>query len=523
MNELDTQMSLVTCVAELRGLRGFFANLKGFFSRICGSMEAQPALQAGDDKLANPNLDKVTAFIYQGSSLNREDFKEACANCSASDAKKLHERIIEFKKITALRKAITEQNVDFGRVNLNVAKNRKKRLEEIKEQKDSSELGCFLNEHEKAVGLTREFLKNFLDSIKIIDIKSFKEELRKFAIEGIGELTRDEFEKAIRIVFRDNPEHQKLWNMTYEMLTRNHINSLKRYQIVQLDSTLKNIERLRQKMSSIFNGKNVNTQSNPIISIACEMLYGFCLEGFRRIKKFLGNMYDYQDQTLYFFNPNHPLERVEKLLEHAIEMRNEMFHFERTFSMGENLICVRMIWFSSIQQLTFGTYFRNAILIAPSGTRNESSMSNPSVQELQRLRDLMVKDLPRDERFLNMYEAEVKDMICRVRIASDTNKLMNVVIPFSQAMRTNNKLKIAPNAKQIFSSLFENLDIQYIQSDICLAIFNKAVQEKVVKGADVKALVFSPQQKSFAKQVMDDLEKKKEESIQNQVVIKVRH
>ena len=53
-------------------------------------------------------------------------------------------------------------------------------------------------------------------------------------------------------------------------------------------------------MGSIFNGKDVNTQSNPIVSIACEMLYGFCLEGFRRIKKFLGNMYDYQDQTLYF-------------------------------------------------------------------------------------------------------------------------------------------------------------------------------------------------------------------------------
>ncbi len=544
VNDLDTQMLLVTCLVELRDLRGFFANLQGWFTsgRQVENLPKAPSLQGltlfeqefsvarskddrdeqmpvaqrmallallpGDDNIANPNLDKMRAFVTQGASLNREDFKEACSDLSASDAKKLHEKIIELKKITALKKAITEQNVDFDRVNLNVAKNHKKRLEQIKQQKDNAALEAFLNEHEQTIGLTQEFLTNFVDSIKIIDTKPFKEQLRKFATEGIGELKKDEFEKAIKVVFRDNSEHQELWKMSYEMLTRRHINSLKRYQIVQLNHTLENIERLRQELGRIFDGKYVNTRSNPIISIACEMLYGFCLEGFKRIKKFLGSMYDYQDQTLYFFIPNHPLEKAETLLKHAIEMRNEMFHFERTFRMGENLTFVRMIWFSSIQQLTFGTYFPDAIVIAPSGTRIESSVSNPSVQELQRLRDLMIKDLPRDEHSLNMYEAEVKELVCKARIVSDTNRFMNVVIPFSQAMRTNDKLKSDPNSARIVSSLFANLDIQYIQLDTCLAIFNKAAQERVVKAADVKALIFSPQQQSFAKQVMDDLEKK---------------
>jgi hypothetical protein len=296
--------------------------------------------------------------------------------------------------------------------------------------------------------------------------------------------------------------------MSYEMLTRKHINSLKRYEIVQLDHTMENIDRLKKELGQIFDGQYVDVRSQPVVSIACEMLYGFCLEGFKRIKKFLGNMYDYQDQTLYFFIPNHPLEKVDTLLEHAIGMRNEMFHFERTFRMGENPVFVRMIWFPSIQQLSFGTYFPDAIVISPSGSRTEASMSNPSSKELQKLRNAMAKDLPRDENSLNMYEAEVKEVVCRARIASDANRLMHAVIPFSQAMRANDKLKNDPNAARIFTTIFANLGIQYIHPDICLAIFNKASQERVVRAADVKASVLSPLQQSFAKQVMDDLEKK---------------
>ena len=547
VNDLDTKMLLVTCLVELRDLKGFFANLKGWFANGMQStnMPQVPALQGlsllekefavvrskddrdeqipvaqrlallaslpDSDSLVNPYLDKVRAFVTQGSSLNREDFKEACPDLSATDAKKRHEQIIELKKITALRKALTEKNVDFDRVNLNVAKEHKQRLGQIKEQKDNAGLEAFLNEHEKSVGLNQEALTNFMNSIRMIDVKPFKEQLKKFATEGIGELKKDEFEKTIKVVFRDNLEHQKLWYMTYEMLTRRYINSLKRYQIIQLEHTLRNIDRLKQELGSIFDGQYVNTQSNPVVTIACEMLYGFCLEGFRRIKKYLGNMYDCQDQTLYFFIPNHPLEKVEALLKHAIAMRNEMFHFERTFRMMEYLPPLRMSWFSSIQQLSFGTYFPNAIVMSPSVTRIVPSMSSASVQELQRLRDLIAKDLPRDEHSLNLYEAEVKEIVCRARIVSDTHKLMNVVLPFSQAMRTNDKLKNDPKAARIFSNLFSNLEIQYIQPDICLTIFNKVNQERVVKAVDVKALVFSSKQQRFAKQVMDELEKKKED------------
>ena len=531
------------CLVELRDLRGFFANLKGWFESdrqpttfpqalplqnltlleeeftkarskddrdeqipIAQRLALLASLPA-DDNVVNPNLGQVEDFIFRGVSLSRDEFKNACSTLNASDAKKLHERIIELKKITALRKALAEHNLDFDRVNLNVAKGHKDRLKKIKKQRDTADLEAFLNEHEKTIGLSQEFLTNFVNSIRIIDIRPYKILLKKFVEEGIGEIKKEEFDKAVKVVFRNNPDRQKLWEMSYEMLTRKHINSLKRYQIVQLDHTIQNIGRLRLELSDIFDGKHVNVQSNPVVSIACEMLYGFCLEGFKRIKKFLGCMYDYQDQTLYFFIPNHPLEKVEALLKVAILMRNDIFHFERVYRGGFHVNGLRMIWFSSIQDLTHGTFFPEAIVLSRTGATREAVMSNPTSQELQKLRDVMVKDLPRDENSINMYEAEVKGIVCRARIASDTNKVMSMVIPFSQMIRQNARLKDDPKRSNIFLNIFCHLDIQYIEPTAFLSLLDAATEQRVIAAERVRSLVYSPQQTIFAQRVMDDLEK----------------
>lgn len=51
------------------------------------------------------------------------------------------------------------------------------------------------------------------------------------------------------------------------------------------------------KKSSI----SLDLESNPLVSIACEMLYGFCLNIFKNIIKHIDSLYDYNDESLYYF------------------------------------------------------------------------------------------------------------------------------------------------------------------------------------------------------------------------------
>ena len=45
----------------------------------------------------------------------------------------------------------------------------------------------------------------------------------------------------------------------------------------------------------------------------------------------------------------------------------------------------------------------------------------PSLSRVAKVKNVIAKDLPRGS--LNMYEAEVKDIVCRALIASDTNRV----------------------------------------------------------------------------------------------------
>lgn len=533
----QSQTSLSACLVELQQLSGYFTALK-LWLESAGSAQQPPWPQLPnlnqleqafaqvrkkddrDEKIpvaqrlalieslptensrSNPLLSQVVAFVSQGAPMSREKFKSACPHLKASEAKKLHERVIENKKIAALRQAIAQKNVDFSRIRLNVSGSKKRKLKQIVEQSDMTALGTFLDEHEQNVKLTDEFIANFIDSIREIDLAPFKTQLQGLA-DGSQDVAKEAYEKAVKVVFGDDEAH-KLWSMTYEMITKQRINSLKRYQLVQLEHTLENMARLKATLTPIFDGQRIDMQSDPQVMVAGEMLYGFCLEGFKRISKFLDKMYDYADRTLYFFQPNHPLQQVAALLETAIVIRNDIFHFERVFQGGPTVGFSRMLWFSAIQNLTFGTYFPEAIVISRQNVSRQPMMSDPTTRELSKLRDTLAADLPRDDDFLNMYEAEVKEIVARSRIAANTQRAMNSMIPLSQWIRQLPAPTQGEHREGLFLILIKYLDMPYLEPNVYIALLNQMVEKRVLSEQTVKDAVFSSQHILFAKQVMDE-------------------
>ena len=107
-----------------------------------------------------------------------------------------------------------------------------------------------------------------------------------------------------------------------------HINSNKRCLINECEHTIETSNRLRQKIHDYtLTIRDDDKEFKPVVSAACEMLYGIVVERFKQIKRYLRFLDDYQDVTLYVFMSSHRIEKLYTLIEKAINVRNDVFRF----------------------------------------------------------------------------------------------------------------------------------------------------------------------------------------------------
>ncbi|MBA8667709.1 hypothetical protein H1Q59_07385 [Holosporaceae bacterium 'Namur'] len=347
------------------------------------------------NRVPNPNYDQIEGFINLSKQMDRNTFSSFCPNIDRTTLRKLHERIIEVKKIIGTRKALEEGNLDFTKLNFNINKAEKEKLKIIQQQKNSKELNDFLDKYEAKIKFEGGEKEDFLNKVKEIDITSSIQVLKNIIEHPERLPKKEEFLKLQDIVFIDNTEAKKYWELAYKKVATGHICYLKRYQIIQVTHLSAALDDLKRITSNIYDGKGIDIQLDPIASIACEMVYGFCLQGFKNISKYSDLLYDYQDQSLYFYAYQHPLEKMKSYMDLSIKMRNQIFHFERVFREPMSIEFCREIWFSVIQDLTHGMF---------PGVPTQ-------LGEIEKFRDTLKNDLVRDENTLNMYEAEIKQIV----------------------------------------------------------------------------------------------------------------
>ena len=252
-----------------------------------------------------------------------------------------------------------------------------------------SELYWFCDDH----GFNDELCKKYLNGgLNIQNVKTKiktaieNNELKSFFAAFLladGKASK-EFDNSVKIVFRNEDNKQKLWKDINEKVQKTKLWSKKRYQTIQLKYLIDNIKSLKETMNKIFTNQYIDITSDPVASIACEMLYGFCLDGFKNINKFINALYDYDDKALYFVCLQHPLEKTKGFLSNAIKMRNEMFHFERFFTGGGMRISfARELWFDWIQQLTRSMFFPEALVISAFNVSKENRFSDSIIKELE--------------------------------------------------------------------------------------------------------------------------------------------
>ncbi len=428
--------TLINVLAEIRELQPFINELKGWITspRAIDSFPLIPDMQiirefenaytiarTKDDRseklsladykilqglipvveeIDNPNYAIIEAFIRQGIQLDRNSFVDACTGCyNNQELRKTHDKIKEINKIYGIKQFSQKVDFDFARITLNLSKSDKKRLEEIKERKNLTELQQLLDEYMQK--LLKDFnADKFLYNVKKINLTPYKQILKDF-IEGKMP-PKEEFDKAVKIVFNDHIEGIQLWHDAYTKFM-GHIESIKRDQINQIQYSIANINLLKEEADKIFDGQNIDIRINSIIAIACEMLYGFCSDSFKGINKFINLLHDYTDQTLYYsFIREHPIQEVSNTLDIAIQIRHQIFHFERAFQ-GDNIALCRELWFSMIQNMTHGMFFPEAIVLSPEGVSKQEMFGESSLQKLAKFMKALKQDLGRDPNTLNIY------------------------------------------------------------------------------------------------------------------------
>lgn len=435
----EANRTLVDVLPEIRGLNQFFNELKNWFSspRTIDTFSHIPVIQAtrdfeanyaaarkkddrkeklsladydslqnlipADEETDNPNYIRIESFIRRGIRLDRKEFLDACI-IGGRELREIHEKRIEQNKVTIIRKTLTEGTLDFSKISLNLQKNDKKQIEEIKTTKDPVALEEFLVKHEQLNDFNED---EFLNTVRKINLNSYKKILEEFLE---GKLNpKEKFDQAVKIIFSQDPSAIQIWHDAYTKFM-GHINSIKRDQITQLEYSIANIKLLKDTASKIFDSRGIDTQVNPLVSIACEMLYGFCSDSFKNINKFINLLHDYSDETLYFFAYKHPLKEVQGTLDIAVQVRHQMFHFERVFN-GEDIFLSRMIWFSMIQNMTHGMFFPEAIVISPDGVSKQEMFSESSLEKLTKFMVTLKNDLARNPDTLNMYMATLDKML----------------------------------------------------------------------------------------------------------------
>ena len=244
------------------------------------------------EEIDNPNYAIIEAFIRQGIQLDRNSFVDACI--VGLGLKKVHEKRIEQNKIIAIRNALEEGTLDFSKISLNLPRKDKEQLERIKVEKDYEALESLLAEHEQRNNFNKD---EFLNTVRTINLTPHKQILKDF-IEGKMP-PKEAFNKAVEIVFNNDAEGIQIWHDAYTKFM-GHIESIKRDQINQIQYSIANINLLKEEADKIFDGQNIGIRINPIVAIACEMLYGFCSDSFKGINKFINLLHDYTDQTLYY-------------------------------------------------------------------------------------------------------------------------------------------------------------------------------------------------------------------------------
>jgi uncharacterized protein with HEPN domain len=547
-SNLDNDSLFARGLIELKNLEHFFKDLKKKFDKKCRDFPNIPSLEyltllekefskarrvddrderisipqrikllgslPPGDTIENSNIKRIKNFIYGREKLDRNTFGKLCHLPNAK-AKKMHERIVEFKKIKALKEAVLEKNLDFNKVRLNVKGEDKELLEKIKEEKDMNALMNLLDRHQEAIGMNDSILITFIDSIKAINVSNYKDLLEKIFSDKILEVKKGEFEKSVRVIFGDNNDCQNLWIMSYEMLIGEELTLLKRYQIIHLEHLIENIEKLKQMVGIIFYEQSIGKQRDLVTYIACEMLYGLCLDGFKKIKKHLIGLYDYKDLNLYFFSNNHLVKRVYDLLETAIDFRNDIFHFETIYRGKETVEFSRDSWFSFIQELTYGSDYSKEITALGEHADKVLNINILTYRELQKLRNGLKKDLPGGEILLNNCESEMKSIFRKMQAVFGTDQMMSVIISLSKLIQQKTALKESCQTDNIFLNIFCYLGIRHLEPDTFLILLDAAVNQKIINRKEVENLVCAHRQTVSTRQFNGALEIDAEDLIHN--------
>lgn len=416
--------------------------------------DALQNLIPADEEADNPHYARIEDFVQRGILLDRNHFVEACIGChNNNNLRTVHDIIKEINKVISIRQFSSQESFDFNKINLNIPKTDKAKLaklKKIKEERNLVELEEFLDAHLHKQ-LEHFNVGDFLNSVRRINLTPYKDILKNFVAGEI--VSKEDFHKAVAVVFKNNVDTAQIWHDAYTKFM-GHINSIKRDQITQLEYSIANIESLKDTAAKIFDGRGIDTQVNPVISIACEMLYGFCSDSFKSINKFINLLHDYSDETLYFFAYKHPLKEVQGTLDIAVQIRHQMFHFEQVFN-GEDIFLSRMIWFSMIQNMTHGMFFPEAIVISPDGVSKQEMFSESSLEKLTKFMVTLKNDLGRNPDTLNMYMATLDKMLpTGIPVVSSVES----GILHRAEEKENNEYDVAPPPLSSVSTLVDRIE-----------------------------------------------------------------
>ena len=331
------------------------------------------------DEIDNKSHSIVEDFINGESYITRDQFVQACI-CTKDlvdhqyrtkgKLRKIYEKFKEINKINNIRAKMYTKKFDFNNIQLNLTQQKQNTLEEIKQEQKIEKLAEFLNEHEAA---KLKGLETFLDSIRKIDLTGFKKTLIKFCEEG--DVLQQDFEDALQVVFCDAEEKQTSWRDAYEKHHGN-IQSFKRDQATQVEFAIESIEILKDLKNT-----EMDIQTNPR-ALACEMHFALCANNVRSVKKFIDQMFDYSDTSLYFIFLPHPINETKNIFDTIISARNNLCHFEQIFNKNFTIETQRESFLSRIESLTHGTLFPEAITI------NDNSISKAPLRKKSHLSKL---------------------------------------------------------------------------------------------------------------------------------------